>query len=77
MAAGAGVNWAVTSGQEAGNAPEAMVFPGATEDVDQLDPKNRHPQQKAALRMYPGGGQTPLAQCVPSGRSPSKIQVWT
>ena len=59
---------AVTGGQEAGDAPEATVIQGATEDVCWLDPKDRHPPQEATMGMQPGGRWTPPALCGPADR---------
>ena len=70
-------NQAVTSGQEAGDGQEAMVVQGAAADVCQPDPKDRHPQWKAALGIQPGGGWTHPALCGPGGSSPLKMQVQT
>ena len=65
MVARAGGNWPVAGGWEAGDASQAMVVSGATEDFCQLDPKDRHPQWEAALGIQPGGRQTPPALCSP------------
>ena len=66
----AGGNRAVTGGWKAGDAPEATVIPGATEDICWQDPQDRYPWWKATLEMQPGDRQTPPALCNPGHRQP-------
>ena len=58
----------IAGGWEAGDAPEAMVVPGATEDVCWPDPKDGHPWWMSTLGIQPGGGQTTPALSNPGGR---------
>ena len=73
MVAGGGE--AVTSGQEVGGTQEAEAVQGATDNLHWPVPKDRFPQQKAALGMQPRYGQTHPAPCDPGGRSLSRKPV--